>query len=43
MKLKLLVLLKNVSKWVFKKIEESGQAINEAEERIMFGDKDESK
>jgi uncharacterized protein YpiB (UPF0302 family) len=36
-------LLKNASKWVFNYLEESGRLMNEAEERIMFGDKDESK
>jgi hypothetical protein len=36
-------LLKNASKWVFKYLEESGRLMNEAEERIMFGDKDERK
>ena len=36
-------LLKNVSKWVFSYIEESGRLMNEAEERIMFGSKDERK
>lgn len=35
-------LLKNASKWVFKKIEESGRAMNEAEIRIMFEDRDDS-
>jgi hypothetical protein len=34
-------LLKNASKWVFNYIEESGRRMNEAEERLMFGDKDE--
>jgi hypothetical protein len=32
-------LLKNASKWVFKQIEEGGRRMNEAEERLMFGDK----
>jgi uncharacterized protein YpiB (UPF0302 family) len=36
-------LLKNASKWVFNYIEESGRLMNEAEERVMFGDKDERK
>ena len=39
-------LLKNVSSWVFKQIEKSGKAINDADERIlesMFKDKDERK
>ena len=35
-------LLKNASKWVFKKIEETGHAMNEAEIRIIFGDRDDS-
>jgi hypothetical protein len=35
-------LLKNASKWVFKQIEEGGRRINEAEERLYFGDKDDS-
>jgi hypothetical protein len=35
-------LLKNASKWVFKQIEDGGRRMNEAEERIYFGDKDES-
>ena len=36
-------LLKNASSLVFKYLEESGRLMNEAEERIMFGDKDERK
>ena len=36
-------LLKNASKWVFKYIEESGRLMNEAEQRLMFGDKNDSK
>lgn len=36
-------LLKNASKWVFNYLEESGRLMNEAEERIMFGDRDERK
>ena len=36
-------LLKNASKWVFKQIEDGGRRMNEAEERLMFGDKDERK
>jgi hypothetical protein len=36
-------LLKNASKWVFSYIEESGRLMNDAEERIMFGSKDERK
>jgi hypothetical protein len=36
-------LLKNASKWVFNYLEESGRLMNEAEERIMFGSKDERK
>lgn len=43
MTLKLLVLLKNVSKWVFNQLEEGGRRMNEAEERLYFGDKDERK
>lgn len=43
MKLKLLALLKSVSKWVFSFIEKAGTAINEADERMYFGDKDERK
>jgi hypothetical protein len=35
-------LLKNASKWVFKQIEDGGRRINEAEERLYFGDKDDS-
>ena len=35
-------LLKNASKWVFKNIEEAGSKINKAEERLYFGDKNES-
>ncbi len=35
-------LLKNASKWVFKQIEYSGRKMNEAEERLYFGDKDDS-
>ena len=35
-------LLKNASKWAFKQFEEGGKRMNEAEERILFGDKDES-
>jgi hypothetical protein len=36
-------LLKNASKWVFKKLEQSGQAMNDAEDRMvasMFNKKD---
>jgi hypothetical protein len=36
-------LLKNASSWVFNYLEESGRLMNEAEERIIFGDKDERK
>jgi hypothetical protein len=36
-------LLKNASKWVFSYIEESGRLMNEAEERLMFGDRHERK
>lgn len=36
-------LLKNASKWVFNYIEESGRRMNEAEERLMFGGKNEGK
>ena len=36
-------LLKNASKWAFNYLEESGRLMNEAEERIMFGDKNERK
>ncbi len=36
-------LLKNASKWVFNYLEESGRLMNEAEERIMFRDKNERK
>ena len=36
-------LLKNASRWVFNYLEESGRRMNEAEERLMFGDKDERK
>jgi hypothetical protein len=36
-------LLKNASRWVFDYIEESGRRMNEAEERLMFGDSDEGK
>ena len=36
-------LLKNASKWVFKYLEEGGRLMNEAEERLMFGDRDERK
>ena len=36
-------LLKNASKWVFKQIEDGGRRMNEAEERLMFGDKDRRK
>lgn len=36
-------LLKNASNWVFNYLEESGRLMNEAEERLMFGDKDERK
>ena len=32
-------LLKNASKWVFSYLEESGRLMNEAEERMMFGDR----
>jgi hypothetical protein len=35
-------LLKNASKWVFKQIEDGGRRMNEAEERLYFGDKDDS-
>jgi hypothetical protein len=42
MKLKLFQQLKNAGKWVFNYIEKAGQAINEAEEKIMFGDKNDS-
>jgi hypothetical protein len=35
-------LLKNASKWAFKKMEDSGKRMNEAEERLYFGDKNES-
>jgi len=35
-------LLKNASKWVFKKFEEAGEGMNRAEERIYFGEKDDS-
>jgi hypothetical protein len=45
MKLRLSQLLKNASKWVFKQIEKSGEAINAADEKIiesMFKDKDEA-
>lgn len=38
--MKLFQLLKNVGKWVFKQIEEGGRGMNEAEERLYFGDKD---
>jgi hypothetical protein len=31
----LLALLKNVSSWVFKQIEKSGEAINSADERMI--------
>ena len=34
-------LLKNASNWVFKKMEEAGKSINEAEERLYFKDKNE--
>jgi len=34
--LKLLVLLKNASKWVFNQFEKSGKAISDAEERLYF-------
>ena len=36
-------LLKNASKWVFRQIEEGGRRMNEAEERLMFGDDYDSK
>jgi hypothetical protein len=36
-------LLKNASKWVFNYIEESGRRMNEAEERLLFRDRDERK
>jgi hypothetical protein len=36
-------LLKNASKWAFNYLEESGRLMNEAEERLMFGDKDDRK
>ena len=42
MKLKLFLLLKNASKWVFKYLEKSGNAISDAEERMWFGEKNES-
>jgi hypothetical protein len=35
--------LKNVGKWVFKQLENTGKAINEAEERLFAKDKDERK
>lgn len=35
--------IKKIIKFIFNYIEESGRKINEAEERLMFGDKDESK
>jgi hypothetical protein len=35
-------LLKNASRWVFKQIEDGGRRMNEAEERLYFGDKDDS-
>lgn len=31
-------LLKNASRWVYRQIEKSGEAIVKAEERIHFGD-----
>ncbi len=34
-------LLKNASNWVFKQFINAGEGINKAEERLMFGDKDE--
>jgi hypothetical protein len=34
-------LLKNASKWVFSYLEEYGRLMNEAEERLMFRDRDE--
>lgn len=39
-------LLKNASNWVFKQIEKSGQAINDADDKLiasMYLDKDERK
>ena len=36
-------LLKNASKWVFRYVEETGRLMNEAEERLMFGDINERK
>ena len=36
-------LLKNASKWVFKKMEEAGKAINEAEEKLYLKDSHERK
>jgi len=42
MKLRLLVLLKNAAKWVFKHIENGGKAMNEADERLLGKDKNES-
>lgn len=39
----LLVLLKSVSKWVFNFVEKAGTAINEADERMYFRNKDERK
>ncbi len=39
----LLALLKNVSKWVFKIIEESGKAIADAEDRMYTREIDERK
>jgi hypothetical protein len=41
----LLALLKNASNWVFKQFEKSGQAINDADQRMiesMLKDKDDS-
>jgi hypothetical protein len=35
----LLALLKSVSKWAFSIIENAGKAINDADERISFGEK----
>jgi hypothetical protein len=36
------VLLKNAAKWVFKHIENGGKAMNEADERLLGKDKNES-
>lgn len=38
----LLRLIKKISKWIFKEIENGGRAMNEAEMRIMFGDRNDS-